>query len=226
MTLLVLAALAQAALGVPVELLSLVMLAPALACTVVLLRPSWMPTPWKRVRGLQVLSAAGISVVAVVVFFAVLAVVTASAPRWSAETGGATVVLFVALQALGALAEEVGWRGVVQRCGETFARPAVVSAGAGFLFGATHLGYWGLGVVPVLTFALTAMCMSLTITTIFIGAFWQRMIPALVVHLGLNLSLTMLPTDEAPLATGPAALGAAAAMLLVAVATKRYVVSR
>ena len=105
---------------------------------------------------------------------------------------------------------------MVQGCGESFARPAVVSAIAGFLFGATHLGYWGLGVLSVLTFALTAMLMSLTITTIFTGSFWQRMLPAVIVHLGLNLSITSLSGTGEPVATSPGALGAAVAMVVVA----------
>lgn len=96
----------------------------------------------------------------------------------------------------------------------------MVSAIAGFLFGVTHLGYWELGVLPVLTFTLTAMLMSLTITTIFIGSFWQRMVPALIVHLGLNLSITCLSDNSEPVATSLGALGAAAAMLLVAVVAK------
>jgi hypothetical protein len=59
----------------------------------------------------------------------------------------------------------------VQRVGEQFAGPVVVSAIAGFLFGATPLGYWSLGVMPLLTFAITAILMSLTITTTFTGSF-------------------------------------------------------
>lgn len=210
----------QAALGLPFELLSLVMLAPAIACVVALIRPSWMPRPWKRASGPSVLLAAIVAVVAVAVFFVVLVLVTGSRPSWPTDTGGAPLGLFLVLQGVGALSEEVGWRGVVQRCGESFGRPAVVSAVAGFLFGATHLGYWELGVLPVLTFALTAMLMSLTITTIFAGTFWQRMIPAVIVHLGLNLSITCLSRDGEPIGTSLGALGAAAAMLAVTVGAK------
>lgn len=114
----------------------------------------------------------------------------------------------------------------MQRCGESFARPVVVSAIAGFVFGATHLGYWGLGVIPVLTFALTAMLMSLTITTIFIGSFWQRMIPAVIVHFGLNLSITSLSQDGQPVGTSLGALAAASAMLLLAIGARSLAVRR
>lgn len=221
-----LAPVAQATVGLPFELLSLVMLAPAFACAVVLIVPSWMPEPWKRVDGFSVLMAAMVSAVAVVVFFVVLALATGSKPSLPTGTGGTPLVLFLALQAIGALSEEIGWRGVVQRCGERFARPAVVSAIAGFLFGATHLGYWELGVLPVLTFAFTAMLMSLTITTIFTGSFWQRMIPAVIVHLGLNLSITCLVGGGEPIGTSLGALGAATAMLIVAAIAKGLVTRR
>lgn len=228
-SLIVLAGLApvmQATMGLPFELLSLVMLAPAFACTVVLIVPSWMPEPWKRVGGSSVLLAAMVSVVAVVVFFVVLALATGSKPSLPASVGDAPLVLFLALQAVGALSEEIGWRGVVQRCGERFARPAAVSAIAGFLFGATHLGYWELGILPVLTFAFTAMLMSLTITAIFTGSFWQRMIPAVIVHLGLNLTITCLASGGEPIGTSLGALGAAAAMLIVAAIVKGLVIRR
>lgn len=220
-----LAPVAQAAVGLPFELLSLVMLASAFACTVVLVVPSWMPEPWKRVDGSSVLLAAMVSAVAVVVFFVVLALATGSKPSLPTGTGGVPLALFLAVQTIGALSEEIGWRGVVQRCGERFARPAVVSAIAGFLFGATHLGYWELGILPVLTFAFTAMLMSLTITTIFTGSFWQRMIPAVIVHIGLNLSITCLASGGEPIGTSLGALGGAAAMFIVA-AIARGLVTR
>lgn len=219
-TLLVLAGLApvvESALSVPFALLSLVMLAPALACAIVLVRPAWMPQPWARAEARSVLVATAIAALCVLVFVVVLTIVTGSRPRWPADIGGAPWMLFLVAQGVGALSEEIGWRGVVQRCGESFARPAVVSAIAGFLFGATHLGYWGLGVLPVLTFALTAMLMSLTITTLFVGSFWQRMLPAVTVHLGLNLTLTSLSAGDETLGTSLGVLGAAAAMLTLAV---------
>ena len=115
---------------------------------------------------------------------------------------------------LGAFAEECGWRGVVQQTGEELARPAVVSAIAGFIFGATHLGYWGLGLVPVLIFALTTTFMSLTITTIFQGSLLQRLIPATIVHLGLNLIFATLDRGD-NLGTTITSLGAAIVMFAV-----------
>lgn len=211
-----LAPLAQSLLGVPFQLLSLVMVAPALAALVVIVRPEWSPAWWPRVAAPRVMVSTSIALVAVLGFIGALAILSGRSLSWPSADVGAPVAVFVAVQVFGTLCEELGWRGVVQRVGEQFARPVVVSAIAGFLFGATHLGYWSLGVTPLLTFAITAMLMSLTITTIFTGSLWQRMIPAVVVHLGVNLGIGAIADQGEPLATTPWALGAVIVMLGIA----------
>ena len=215
-----LAPLAQSLLGVPFQLLSLVMVAPALAALVVVIRPEWAPAWWPQVAATRVIVSTVIALVAVLGFIVTLALLTGRSPSWPPADVGAPVAVFVAVQAFGTLCEELGWRGVVQRVGEQFARPVVVSAIAGFLFGATHLGYWSLGVMPLLTFAITATLMSLTITTIFTGSLWQRMLPAVVVHLGVNLGMGAIADQGEPLATTPWALGAAIVMLGIAMIGK------
>jgi membrane protease YdiL (CAAX protease family) len=193
------------------------MVAPALAALVVVIRPEWAPAWWPQVAATRAFVSTVIALVAVLGFIVTLAFLTGRSPSWPPADVGAPVAVFVAVQVFGTLCEELGWRGVVQRVGEQFARPVVVSAMAGFLFGATHLGYWSLGVMPLLTFAITAMLMSLTITTIFTGSLWQRMLPAVVVHLGMNLGMGAIADQGEPLATTPWALGAAIVMLGIAV---------
>jgi len=214
------APLAQAAVGMPFDLLALITLAPAAAALVVVVRPSWWPASWSPVTARAVATDSALALLAVAVFVAVLALSTGRRPDVGLDTAGAPVVLFLLLQAAGALGEEIGWRGVVQRCGEELARPWVVSAVAGFLFGATHLGYWSLGVGPVLVFAVAAMLMSLTITTLYRGSFAQRMVPATLVHLGVNLGVASLAPGDDPLGTSVHAVGAAAAMLAVTLALR------
>lgn len=210
-----LAPLAQELLRVPFELLALVMLAPGLA-SLVLLIPARMPALWPRVQWTQVLIATAIAMAAVVTFFVMLAVLTGHAPSWPSYDLGAPVAILILVQAIGVFSEELGWRGVVQHSGEQFARPIVVSAIAGFLFGVTHIGYWPLGLGAVVTFGVTAALMSVTITRIFVGSLWQRMLPAVVVHLGVNITLMMLTVGDEPLATSLLALGAAMVMCGVA----------
>jgi membrane protease YdiL (CAAX protease family) len=165
---------------------------------------------------MRAMVSTAIALVAVLGFVVALILLSGRSLSWPSAGVGAPVAVFVAVQVFGVLCEELGWRGVVQRVGEQFARPAVVSAIAGFLFGVTHLGNWSLGIIPVLTFAITATLMSLTITTIFTGSLWQRMLPAVVVHLGVNLGIMALADPGEPLATTSWALGAALVMLGIA----------
>lgn len=222
-----LAPVAQEAMALPWELLALVMLAPAVAAGLVLLvRPGWMPPWWPPAPASCVAAATAVSFVAVLAFTATLGLMIGRAPTLSALGADWPLWLLLPLQALGALGEEIGWRGVVQRAGEEFARPPVVSAVAGLLFGATHLGYWSLGLVPVVMFAVSAMLMSLTITTLFTGSLWQRMIPAVVVHLGVNLAGASLARADEPLSTTVPALVAAVVMFAVAAGAQALLVRR
>ncbi|GAA1151539.1 CPBP family glutamic-type intramembrane protease [Nesterenkonia lutea] len=214
---------AQAVLNVPFDLVSLVMFAPALACVAALLRPDWLPAAWESVDWLKVLRSTALACIAVVGFVGTLALLLGRWPSWPPGPAAAPLVVFLVLQTAGVLAEEIGWRGLVQRCGERFAKPVVVSVIAGFIFGATHLGYWSLGLLPVLTFAVTAMLMSVTITTIYVGSLWQRMVPAVTVHLGVNLGLGALALQDEPLATAPASLAAAAIMLAITLSTRAFI---
>lgn len=80
-----------------------------------------------------------------------------------------------------------------------------------------RLAFWdGLdeGLSVAVLFAATAMFMSLAITSIYEGNLWQRMVPAVVIHLGVNLTLVGLAQPNEPLATTTAALIAAAVMLV------------
>lgn len=211
------APLLQEALNVSYDLFSFVMLAPAAASLIVLVRPRWFPWSWRAASVGRVLLTALIAVAVVLVFALVLSLLLGRAPHFDGMSVGAPLAVYLLLQLLGVVGEELGWRGVVQQTGEQLGKPAVVSAIAGFVFGATHLGYWGLGLLPVFTFALIAMFMSLTITTIFRGSFVQRMVPAVIVHLGVNLTVASLTVGEEATATTVLALVAAVVMFVSAV---------
>lgn len=139
----------------------------------------------------QVLISSGLACISVVVGVALFALATGRAPQWNIPTAGAPLALFLCLQVLGAFTEEVGWRGLAQHCCEQYLHPAVTAAIVGFVFGLLHFGFWPLGVLTALTFATTAMFLGLTITTIYSSSFWQRMIPATIVHFGVNMALVL-----------------------------------
>ena len=67
-----LAPLVQSLLGVPFQLLSLVMVAPALAALVVVVRPDWAPAWWPRVAATRVMVSTAIALVAVLGFVVAL----------------------------------------------------------------------------------------------------------------------------------------------------------
>lgn len=213
----------QISLNFPFDLFAFVALAPAIACSVVLVFRRWLPEVWQRVPVRQVLISSGLACISVVVGVALFALATGRAPQWNIPTAGAPLALFLCLQVLGAFTEEVGWRGLAQHCCEQHLHPAVTAAILGFVFGLLHFGFWPLGVLTALTFATTAMFLGLTITTIYSGSFWQRMIPATIVHFGVNMALVLFAPGDVSFATSPQILGVMVAILAVAVAGRMIV---
>lgn len=219
-----LAPVAQSALGVPYELLSLVMLAPALACVVALVRPHWRRTPWQPGPASHVLVSALLAVGVVGVAVVPLALLTGRYPSLpDPSVIGAPLAVLVGLQAVGALGEELGWRGLAQRCGEEFAPPLVVAVLAGLLFGATHLGYWSYGLGTMAVFTLFAAMMSVTAMVLGTGSMAQRMVPAVLVHLGVNLSALAFAGPDSEPPTTPGAMVTSVVILGAALLAVRVV---
>lgn len=207
-----LAPVAQERLGVPWDVLSLIMLGPAISALVVVLAGRRrLPTPWPAVRARALVSPLVLALLFVVVFTVVLAALAGRAPVLPEQVAGVPLWAFIGLQALGALGEEAGWRGLMQRLGETMAPPPVVTVILGALFGATHLGLWGQGPLFMFWFTLSTVLMSVAIMVTWRGSFWQRMVPAVVIHTGCNLAYFAIthggtPTGWLVLLPGAAAL--------------------
>ncbi|WP_191089885.1 CPBP family glutamic-type intramembrane protease [Nesterenkonia ebinurensis] len=213
------AEIAQQALGLSFELFALVTVVPTVAAAFLLFRPQWLPRPWPGTGAGSLVVSVVASLAGVIAFALTAALLFGRVPTLPNTMAGLPVVLFIAIQGIGVLTEEIGWRGVAQRCGETFIRPWVFSALAGFVFGVTHLGYWSLGVQTVITFSVATMLMSLSITSVFCGFFWQRMVPATITHLGFNITLNSLEGAGNPVGVSPLIPVAAISMLGVAIGT-------
>lgn len=191
-----LAPILQNALGVPWELLALIMLAPAVVSGILrICVPRWFPAPWSAVPWRSVLVPVVLALVFVVVFMAIHAALAGSIPSFPSAVAGVPLAVFVVVQAIGALGEEIGWRGVMQRAGEQFVPPPVATIILGTLFGATHLGYWEQGPVFVAWFTASSVAMAAAMMIVWRGGFWQRMIPATIIHLGVNMSAVALATQ-------------------------------
>jgi uncharacterized protein len=120
--------------------------------------------------------------------------------RWhspGAGAFGASVTVFLLVQLLGAAAEEVGWRGLVQPLLETRLSAWKAALITGVLFGVGHF-YLAFAVGP-LAFALfivSAIAMSLILATATVGRAWpSRIMLATLLHFLVNLETFFLFTD-------------------------------
>lgn len=133
--------------------------------------------------------------VALAAYFGAMLALAGTTPSLPPTIAGLPLLLVLLIQFLAVLGEETGWRGFVQRTSERFARPWTVLIIAGILFGATHLGYWELGPLFVALFTASAVAMVITIGLLWRGSFWQRMIPAGLIHFAVNTALVAFGLD-------------------------------
>ena len=60
------------------------------------------------------------------------------------------------------------------------------------------------------------MFLALTIVTTYNGSFWQRMVPATILHTGANLMLVVFAPNDLAFATSPIVLAATIVMFIFA----------
>ncbi|WP_218131408.1 CPBP family intramembrane glutamic endopeptidase [Nocardioides sp. YR527] len=203
--------------GPDLEVLSLVMLAPAIGAAVA----------WPLIRGREpwatrpvsspVLARSIVLALAVVAaYFVVISVACGSAPTVPAQVGGVPVVLFVLLQALGALTEEIGFRGVLLHGLQSWLPRPLAAVVTGVLFGLWHVQYYALPPLQLAAFMVGTTALTLTMAYVMTGSFWQRMASCTLIHLGANLALAFVGDDAVPMTTFAAAIvvgGLVAALL-------------
>lgn len=214
-----LAPLVQLATGIPWSLLALVMLAPAVAALIVRLTlPRWRAAPWAAVPWRRVLAPAAIALVYVAVIVGVLAAVTGKAPSLPLEVAGVPITVFLVVQLVGALGEEIGWRGEMQRAAEEVLPSWPATLAVATLFGATHLSYWPYGPAFVAAFTCSSVLLAAAMRWLWRGSLWQRLVPAAIIHTGTNLSFVAVPaameSAELWMIPLPAAIGLAAVIPL------------
>ena len=205
----------QIAIGLPFELYALVTLAPFIAYLATISLRHWRPSRWQTVSAAR-WAMSIISACLTIGVVGLLFVAIGYKPHWQLPTAGASIGVFLLLQIFGAFTEEVGWRGLVQHCGEAYGHRLVVAGLSGFIFGLLHFSFWSLGFIPSFTFSLTAMFLALTIVTTYNGSFWQRMVPATILHTGANLMLVVFAPNDLAFATSPIVLAATIVMFIFA----------
>lgn len=189
----------QEATGFPdPDLLALVMLAPALAAAITFLAlRRWAPAPTSAVGSA---GFAGRMLAAFVWCLVVYVAFSAVDGRWGTiplTVAGAPLVVLIALQLLGALCEEIGYRGVALTAMESRWSLPVAALANGTVFGLVHIQYWAAGPLDVAVFVLSTVGMVAGMVVIADrGTFWQRVSLVTVVHLGANLVAFALARDE------------------------------
>ena len=192
----------QSATGVDPEALSLVMAAPAIGAL-----PAWLIIRGHGFPGQQPDEGQrfavniGLSLVIVGVYFVVISIMRGNPPTVPAVVGGVSLPVFVALQAVGALAEEVGYRGVLFHGLRRWLSRPVAALIAGLAFGFWHVQYYSLPPLQFAAFVVGAVALTMTMASLMIGSFWQRMAVCTILHLGANLALALAGTEPVSMVT-------------------------
>lgn len=179
---------AQQASGLSVDVFPLVMAAPTIAVAVAWLvcgRPTFLRTPRTDAATFARMMLASVAFTG----FAYLGM-AACAGRWGTlpPVAGLSVAGVVALQLLGGLLEEIGYKGVLYTWLTSRFRTGVAIVAQGIVFGLIHMQYWSTGPVGVLTFLIGTAGLVAVIPAVWKGSFSQRMLAAGVMHGGVNLS--------------------------------------
>ncbi|MFC0674941.1 CPBP family intramembrane glutamic endopeptidase [Brachybacterium hainanense] len=207
----------QEPLGVPMGVLSLVMLAPAIgACA------TWVLLPRARHLGLPAASAPRfllslmLATIAVAIFVLGVWFARGAPPAVPDALAGTPFLLILIAQLLGAVCEEVGFRGVLlHQLLRRLNRPisAVLN---GVLFALWHVQYFALPPLQHAAFIIAATALTLTMTFVMTGSFWQRIVICSVIHLGANLALAFTGEDVVDMPVFAAISLVAAAVLVPA----------
>ncbi|UFS93729.1 CPBP family intramembrane glutamic endopeptidase [Nocardia huaxiensis] len=191
----------QARSGIDAAALSLAQFGPAVAVGVVVLL-------WgKRIRG--VVTAAvdwedvGGDIAAVVGAVALLGVLVAGAALVGGmelvgpqSVGAVPFAVFVVFQLVGALGEEIGWRGFLQPALE-FRYGRLIAVGiTGLIWALWHVKAFTLGVVPAVSFLVAAMGFAVVLGYLANGSFVQRVLTATVGHWLINVTLYLVMGDD------------------------------
>lgn len=199
------------------QVLSLVMLAPAVgAATAWLLIRDREPWATRRVTSPELARSLVLALVVVAAYFVVISVARGSAPTVPAQVGGVSVVWFVLVQALGALTEEIGFRGVLLHGLQRWLSRPTAAVVTGVLFGLWHVQYYTLRPLQLAAFVGGTIALTLTMAYVMTGSFWQRMASCTLIHFGANLALAFVGDDSIRMTTFAAAIavGGLVALLL------------
>lgn len=187
--------------GIDASALSLVQFGPALGALI-----TWLAFR-KTVSGIlpaavsaRQVSARVLTIVAACVSLWLLmtlaAVVSDTATVGPAAVGGVPFAVFLLLQFIGAGGEEIGWRGLMQPILESrMARSAAILV-TGATWALWHVQAFAAGPLTALCFFIAAMSFAITLGSLTIGSFSQRVLIASIGHWLINIAWYLLAGDN------------------------------
>ncbi|HWV48750.1 MAG TPA: CPBP family intramembrane glutamic endopeptidase [Microbacterium sp.] len=184
--------IAQPHIGPDPAVLSLVMLAPAIGALPALLVLRRDPRPWRPAR---VDSGDAVRMLVVVLavcttYFIAIAIAGGGGLEVPASVAGIPLVAFIAVQAFGALCEEIGFRGILFHGLLRWMPRWLAALAVGVVFGMWHVQYFGLPFLEHLAFFGAVLLLNATMIFTMVGSFWWRMLTCTLIHLCANLALT------------------------------------
>ncbi|MFB8762036.1 CPBP family intramembrane glutamic endopeptidase [Nocardiopsis alba] len=205
----------QPLLGLDMEVLSPVMFAPAIGALAawVFVRGG-VPRFGTAVSGGPFTIAVLLSLAASAIYFLWVSLVRGDAPEIPGTVAGVPVAMMVLAQALGALGEEIGFRGLLLHGLNRWTTWPISAVVTGLLFGFWHVQYYGLPPLEFLVFVLGAVALTLTMAAVMVGSFWQRMMICTIIHTGANLALAFTGGDHVALTTFGGAMVVAAVVIV------------
>ncbi|GAA1486646.1 CPBP family intramembrane glutamic endopeptidase [Brachybacterium fresconis] len=210
----------QSLTGPDPEVLSLVMLAPAVGAGA-----AWLllrcHSPWTlpRARPGAMAASLALAVAAIAIYFTALSILRESGPVMPREVAGTPLLIFLLLQSVGALTEEIGYRGLLLHGLQRWLPRWGAAVITGVLFGLWHVQYYALPPAQFAAFLVGTVALTATMAAVMTGTFWQRMAVCTVIHLGANLALAFVGTAQVPMTVfaGAIVVGAIVVGALVAV---------
>lgn len=162
--------------------------------------------------------------VAVLVYFAVLSLLSGAPPELPAMVSGVPILAVIGVQFLGAFSEEIGFRGILQHSLYRRWSKPLTGVLVGLIFGLWHVQNFALPLGEHLLFLASAVVLNVTYTYLMVGDVWQRMVVATVVHVGINLALayTLAGSGSMGAALAAAIIGGGAAIAVHEAAKPLY----
>lgn len=127
---------------------------------------------------------------------AVFALWTGWSPSGASGVGNVPFVVILVVQFVGAMGEEIGWRGVLQPVLEQQMRRIFAAIATGIVWAVWHVQIFAAGSATAATFIAMTTVLAILMGYLGNGSFWQRVVTASIIHWLVNITLYVLAGDH------------------------------